>query len=70
MLDQQTKQQLQQNFQQLKPQIQQAFPDVPEQELSKAQSDPDRLVSTIEQKTGQPKDRIEQQIKQLAGSAF
>jgi uncharacterized protein YjbJ (UPF0337 family) len=68
MLDQQTKQQIQQNFQQLKPQIKQAFPDVPEQELTQGQSDPDRLVSTIEQKTGQPKERIEQQLQQLVGS--
>jgi uncharacterized protein YjbJ (UPF0337 family) len=68
MLDQQTKQQMQQNFQQLKPQIKQAFPDVPEQELSQGQSDPDRLVSTIEQKTGQPKERIEQQLQQLVSS--
>ena len=68
MLDQQTKQQIQQNFQQIKPQIKQAFPDVPEQELSQGASDPDRLVSTIEQKTGQPKERIEQQLQQLVGS--
>jgi uncharacterized protein YjbJ (UPF0337 family) len=67
VLDQQTKQQLQQNFQQIKPQIKQAFPDVPEQELSQGASDPDRLVSTIEQKTGQPKERIEQQLQQLVG---
>ena len=53
-------------FQQIKPQIQQAFPDVPEQELSKAQSNPDQLVSTIEQKTGQPKAQIEQKLTQLA----
>ena len=65
MLDQQTKQQLETNFQQIKPQIQQAFPDVPEQELIKAQSNPEQLVSTIEQKTGKSKDQIEQQLKQL-----
>lgn len=65
MLDQQTKQQLQQNYQQIKPQIQQAFPGVSEQELSKAQSNPDQLVTTIEKQTGQPKDQIEQQLKQL-----
>src|SRR5918993_3452788 len=65
MLDQQTKQHLAENFQQIKPQIQQAFPDVPEQELTKAQSNPEQLVTTIEQKTGHSKDQIEQQLKQL-----
>ena len=56
------------SLEQIKPQIQQAFPDVPEQELTKGQSNPDQLVSAIEQKTGQPKDQIEQRLKQLAGS--
>ncbi len=58
MLDQQTKEQLKQKFMQIKPQLKQAFPDVEEQELSKGQSDPDKLISTLEQ-----------QIKQLVDSA-
>ncbi len=65
MLDQQTKDQLKQKFQQLKPQLKQAFPDVEEQELSKGQSDPDQLVSTLAEKSGQPKPQIEQQLKQM-----
>lgn len=69
MLDTQTKQQLKQKFQQIKPQIQQAFPDVEEQDLSKGQSDPDQLVSTIAEKSGQPKEQIEQQLKQLVSNA-
>ena len=65
MLDQQTKDQLQQKFQQIKPQLQQKFPGVQEQDLQKGQSDPDQLVKTIAQKSGQDEQMIEQQLKQL-----
>jgi hypothetical protein len=65
MLDQQTKQQIQQSFQQIKPQIQQRFPDLQEQDLQQAQSDPDRLVKTIAQRSGQDESQVEQQFKQL-----
>jgi hypothetical protein len=65
MLDQQTKQKLQDNFQQIKPQLQQRFPDLEEQDLQKGQSDPDQLVQTVAQKSGQDEMQIEQQLKQL-----
>jgi hypothetical protein len=65
VLDQQTKQQLQQSFQQIKPQIQQRFPDLQEQDLKQGQSDPDQLVRTIAQKSGQDESQVEQQFKQL-----
>lgn len=65
MLDQQTKQQLQQSFQQIKPQLQQRFPDLEEQDIQQAQTDPDRLVKTIAQQSGQDESQVEQQFKQL-----
>ncbi len=40
-----------------------------EQELSKGQSDPDQLVTTLAEKSGQPKEQIEQQLKQLVSNA-
>lgn len=66
VLDQQTKQQLQENFQQIKPQLKQQFPDLQDQDLQQAQTDPDRLVKAIAQKSGQSESQIEQQVKQLA----
>lgn len=69
MLDQQTKQKFQQNFMQLKPQLKQAFPDVEEQDLQMGKDDPEILISTIEEKTGTPKEQVEQQLKQLVSNS-
>ena len=69
MLDPQTRQQLQTKFQQVKPQLKQHFSGVTDQDLDYARSDPDRLITTISQKTGQPTARVEQEIRTLVGSA-
>jgi hypothetical protein len=65
LLDQQTKQQLQQNWDQVKTQITQVFPGVSASELEQFRSNPDQVVSTIGQKTGQSTDQIEQRLKQF-----
>ena len=69
MLDPQTRQQLQTKFQQVKPQLKQRFSGVTDQDLDYAKSDPDRLITTISQKTGQPTARVESEIRTLVGSA-
>jgi hypothetical protein len=69
MLDPQTRQQLQTKFQQVKPQLKQHFSGVTDQDLDYAKSDPDRLITTISQKTGQPMARVESEIRSLVGSA-
>jgi hypothetical protein len=69
MLDPQTRQQLQTKFQQVKPQLKQHFSGVTDQDLDYAKSDPDRLITTISQKTGQPTARVESEIRSLVGSA-
>ena len=69
MLDPQTRQQLQTKFQQVKPQLKQHFSGVTDQDLDYAKSDPDRLITTISQKTGQPAARVESEIRSLVGSA-
>jgi len=69
MIDQQTKTQLQEQYQEIKPMLKQKFPDIEEQELSKVQSDPDGFVQTLAQKTTQPTEQIEQQLKQLVSSS-
>ena len=68
MLDPQTRQQLQTKFQQVKPQLKQHFSGVTDQDLDYAKSDPDRLITTISQKTGQPTARVESEIRSLVGS--
>jgi uncharacterized protein YjbJ (UPF0337 family) len=69
MLDPQTRQQLQTKFHQVKPQLKQRFSGVTDQDLDTFQSDPDKLISTISQKTGQPAARVEAEIRSLVGSA-
>jgi hypothetical protein len=67
-LDQVTKQQLQQKLHDMKPQLQRDYPDLSETDFTQAESDPDRFVSIIEQKTGQPRDRVERRLAELVGS--
>lgn len=69
MLDPQTRQQLQTKFQQIKPQLKQRFTGLTDQDLEAVKTDPDLLITTISQKTGQPADRVESQIRSLVGSA-
>ena len=66
-LDQVTKQQLQKKLRDIKPQLKRDYPDLSETDFSQAENDPDRFVSTIEQKTGQPRDRVERRLAELAG---
>lgn len=65
MIDQQTKQHLQQNFEQIKPQLKQVFPDLQDRDLQQGKSNPDQLVQTIAQKSGQNQQQIEQQLMQV-----
>ncbi|MFL5727468.1 MAG: hypothetical protein ACJ765_01480 [Chloroflexota bacterium] len=69
MLDPQTRQQLQTKFQQVKPQLKQRFSGVTDQDLDAWRNDPDKLIETISQKTGQPTSRVETEIRTLVGSA-
>lgn len=66
MLDQQTKQHFQQNWDQIKNQITQTFPGVSATDIEQFRGNPDKVVSTIGQKTGQPTDQVEQRLKQFA----
>jgi uncharacterized protein YjbJ (UPF0337 family) len=69
MLDPQTRQQLQTKFQQVKPQLKQRFSGVTDQDLDAWRSDPDKLITTISQKSGQSEARVESEIRTLVGSA-
>ena len=68
MLDQQTKQQLKDDFPKLKSQLKQQFPDLEDRDLQQTQSDPDGLVRAIAQKSGQDQSVVERQVAQLVQS--
>jgi hypothetical protein len=65
MLDQQTKQQLKDEFPKIKAQLRQQFPDLEDGDFQRIQSDPDDLVRAIAQKSGQDEVMVERQVKQL-----
>jgi hypothetical protein len=67
-LDQVTRQQLQQKITQLKPQLKREFPELEETDFSQAESDPDQFIKRIEQKSGQPREQVEQRVMQVVGS--
>jgi len=69
MLDPQTRQQLQTNFQKVKPQLKQRFSGVTDQDLDAVRSDPDKLITTISQKAGEPTARVEAAVRSLVGTA-
>jgi hypothetical protein len=69
MLDQQTRQQLQSKFQQIKPQLKGQFSGLTDQDLEVGRNDPDTLIDTISQKTGQGREQVEQVVRQLVTSS-
>jgi hypothetical protein len=67
-LDQVTRQQLQQKMSQLKPELKREFPELSDTDISQAESDPDQFIRRIEQKSGQPREQVEQRLTRLVGS--
>jgi hypothetical protein len=68
MLDPQTRQQLQQKFQQIKPQLKGQFTGLSDQDWESGQNDPDSMIDTISRKTGQGREQVEQQLRQLVNT--
>jgi uncharacterized protein YjbJ (UPF0337 family) len=64
-LDDMLKQQLGERIQDLKPRLEQEFAEVTKRDLDEAGSDPDQIVNKIQQKTGQPRDQVEQRVQQV-----
>ena len=66
-LDQVTRQQLQQKLTQLKPDLKREFPELSDTDFTQTGSDPDQFIRRIEQKSGQPREQVEQRVMQLVG---
>jgi uncharacterized protein YjbJ (UPF0337 family) len=66
-LDQVTKQQLQQKLTQIKPQLKREFPELTDSDINQAETDPDQFIRRVEQKSGQPREHVEQRVMQLVG---
>lgn len=66
-LDQVTRQQLQQKLTQFKPELKREFPELTDADFTQAERDPDQFIRHIEQKSGQPREQVEQRVTQLVG---
>lgn len=69
MLDPQTRQQLQTKFQEIKPQLKGQFSGLSDQDWETGKNDPDTLIDTISRKTGQGREQVEQQVRQLVNTS-
>jgi uncharacterized protein YjbJ (UPF0337 family) len=59
------KQQLGERIQDLKPRLEQEFAQLTQRDLDEAGDDPDQIVDKIQEKTGQPRDQVEQRVQQV-----
>lgn len=67
-LNQQTKQKVTANFDQVKQELQTRYPDLQDDDFTKAKDDPDKLVETISERTGESKQNVSQQVEQISQS--
>jgi hypothetical protein len=68
MLDQKTKQQLQDKLPKLQTQLKQRFPGIEDRDLQKAHNDPDDFERAVARKSGQDESMVERQVQQLVMS--
>jgi hypothetical protein len=64
-LDDMLKQQFRERVQDVKPRLEQEFSELRQGDLDQAGDDPDQIVDKIQQKTGQPREQVEQRVQQV-----
>jgi ElaB/YqjD/DUF883 family membrane-anchored ribosome-binding protein len=65
-LDDLLKQQIRDRAPELKQRLVQEFNELTHQDMDDTSDDPDEIVDKIQQKTGQPREQIEQRVSQVA----
>jgi predicted house-cleaning noncanonical NTP pyrophosphatase (MazG superfamily) len=68
-LDDMLKQQIRERAPELKQKLVDEFPELSHKDLEEAGDDPDEIVNRVHKKTGQPREQIEQRVKQHAQRA-
>jgi uncharacterized protein YjbJ (UPF0337 family) len=63
--DDMIKSQLRDRVQDVKPRLEQEFAELTQRDLDEAGDDPDQIISKIQQKTGQPREQVEERVKQV-----
>ena len=64
-LDDMLKQQLRKHAPELKQKLVEEFDEVTQQDMDEAGDDPDRIVDKVTQKTGQPREQVEQRVQAM-----
>jgi phage regulator Rha-like protein len=65
-LDDLLKQQIRERAPELKKRLVQEFDELTHQDMDETGDDPDAIVDKIQQKTGQPREQVEQRVGQVA----
>lgn len=65
-LDDTLKQQLKGRMQELKTRLVDEFDELTHRDLDEAGDDPDEIVNKVQQKTGQPREQVEERVRQVA----
>ena len=63
------KEQIKGRLPELKQKLVSEFQEVTHQDMEKAGDDPDAIVDHVQKKTGQPRDQVEQKVKQVMQQA-
>jgi hypothetical protein len=64
-LDDTLKQQIRERAPELKQRLVQEFGEVSHEDLQGTSDDPDEIVARVQQKTGQPREQVEQRVRQV-----
>ena len=59
------KEQIRDRVQDLKPRLVQEFDELTDRDVDDTGDDPDEIVSKIQEKTGQPREQIEERVRQV-----
>ena len=62
-LDDMLKQQIREHAPELKKRLVQEFDELTDDDMNKTSDDPDEMVATIQKKTGQPREQVEQRVQ-------
>jgi hypothetical protein len=65
-LDDMLKNQLRDRFDDLKPKLVAEFNELTHQDVEDAGNDPDKIVDKIQQKTGEPREQVEERVREVA----
>ena len=67
-LDDVLRQQLRDRVAELKPRLVHEFEELTHGDMDEAGDDPDRIVDKIQEKTGRPRDQVEERVRQVVES--